>query len=191
MKRSAGRLFYPCLLALSLCACVPVPRIENPPSITDLDQTLKQAAAGGVSAQMELGVSFQRGYYGSGLGKDEQTALRLYYAAADQGGAGAQGRLSDYFIFRPDNSRDMPTPDALMESAYWSYQRTRSGDPRYMERLATLYAQPDFPAYDLIESCKWRLLARRKCDPKTYSAEIIEQANQRAQPQLQQFPRKP
>jgi TPR repeat protein len=188
MKRSAGRLFYPCLLALSLCACVPVPKIANPPSITGLDQTLKQAAAGDVSAQMALGDFFLRDR-GGGLGKDEQTALRLYYMAADQGNAGAQGRLS--YRFSNANSQEMPVPDALMESAYWSYQRARSGDRSHMQQLATLYARHDFPAYDLIESCKWRLLMRQTCNPKIYSDEIIDQASQRAQPLLQQFPVKP
>ncbi|MCL1961917.1 MAG: hypothetical protein FWG56_09145 [Desulfovibrionaceae bacterium] len=181
MKRTVGCLFYPCLLALSLCACVPVPKVEDPPAITGLDQTLKQAATGDAAAQTALGDSFR--YLSDGLGKDEQASLRLYYAAADQGDAQAQSKLSRYFT--------SSTPDALMESAYWAYQRARRGNPFDMQRLASFYAKPDFPAYNLIESCKWRLLARQTCDPKTYSAEVIEQASQRAQPLREQFPVKP
>ena len=78
-----------------------------------------------------------------------------------------------------------------MESAYWTYRLALGGDRLYMERLARLYAQPGFPAYNLIESCKWWLLARQACDPKIYSADIFLQASQRAQPLFQQIPVKP
>jgi hypothetical protein len=39
----------------------------------------------------------------------------------------------------------------------------------------------------MVESCKWRLLARQTCDPQRYSAEAIQEASKRAQPLFNQF----
>lgn len=184
MKRVACRLFYLCVLSAPLCACIPVPRIDPPPSIAGLDQSLKRVASGDAAAQTELARNFSLAGIVGGLGKDEQAAQRLLYAAADRGDADAQRLLAGDRI----QSASPASPNKMMESAYWSYRLALGGNRVYMQRLAELYAQPDFPAYNLIESCKWRLLARGACDPKTYSAEVFQQASQRAQPLFQQFP---
>jgi len=181
MKRIACRIFYCCLLAMPLSACFPVPKVAPVPSIIGLDQNLKQVAAGDCQAQTKLARNFLDA--SNGLGKDLQAAQRLLYAAADGGDVNAQGLLTIRSL-QPNRALE---PDEMMESAYWFYQLAQGGDRLFMMRLATLYAKPDFPAYSLVESCKWRLLARQACDEKYYSAEIFQQASQRAQPLLKQF----
>jgi TPR repeat protein len=202
MKRTICRLFYGCLLASSLCACAEVPTIAPPPSIVGLDQRLKWVTLGNVTAQTALAESFLR--TSDGLGRDEQTALRFLYGAADHGDAKAQQLLEAIGSAGPT----IDIKNDWMEHAYWAYRLAMDGNGLAMSRLGSLYARPDFPAYDLIESCKWKLLwmekikvrlfwtpklsfKRATCDPKQYNDEVFQQASQRAQSLFQQIPVKP
>lgn len=177
------RVVYACLIGVGLCACVPVPTVAPKPGITALDQHMKRVASGDLSAQTALAQGFSANW--GGLGQDRQTSVRLLYAAADRGEAGAQMRLVNKTPI--PNAPYSVAPDELMEAAYWSYQLALAGNRIYMDRLATLYARPDFPAHNMVESCKWRLLARQTCDPQRYSAEVFQEASKRAQPLFSQF----
>jgi len=191
MRRTLPRILCFCLTGLCLSACVPVPKVAPAPNITALDQRLKQVATGDSSTQAELAQNFSNGY--GGVGQDRQTSTRLLYAAADRGDIKAQRQLAINYkdkvsaINATATTANTSSPDELMEAAYWLYQLAQKGDRVYMERISALYARPDFPAYNLVESCKWQLLARQACDPQHYSSEIFQEASKRAQPLLSQF----
>jgi TPR repeat protein len=185
-----------CLTGLCLSACFPVPTVAPAPDITALKWNLDQVARPNANSAQDfadLARSFSSGY--GGVGKDPQASTRLLYAAADRGSTKAQVSLASNYKVLPPNTTvaDAPTnvssPDELMEAAYWLYQLAQKGDRVHMGRLSALYARPDFPAYDLVESCKWRLLARQACDSQHYSAEIFLEASKRAQPLFSQFPK--
>ena len=141
------------LLSLLVSGCYPTFELAPPDPIDDLDITLRQVASGDLTDSL-----IGRFSTGEGL-LDEQITQRLRYSVADLGRGEAMADLSADLS---DKRRGIPlwskAPDKLMEAAYWAL-RARDTDT-----LARLYARSDFPARDLVESCKWILITGDKCE---------------------------
>lgn len=100
---------------------------------TDPLDTLKEKAeAGDATAQMELGRCY---YFGSGVEKNPEEAVKWYKMAAEAGDSSAQANLGVMYKHGEGVSRD------LVQSARWWQKAAETGNPNAARSLSRCYLE--------------------------------------------------
>jgi len=134
-------VFYVALLFLSMAVAV---------SAQNIAELKKQAAAGDVKAQYNLGVAYANGY---GVSEDKSEAIRWWRKAADQGYVKAQFRLGVAY----DLGDGVPRDEA--ESVRWYRKAADQGDAEAQFNLGAAYRDGAGVPKDNAEAYFWLSLA--------------------------------
>lgn len=120
-----------------------------------------RAELGDSAAENDLGASYE---CGSGVRRDDASALKWYGRAADHGNAVAQNNMGRVYARGQGVQRD------YVEAMKWFQEAAAQGNPEAMNNLGRIYGEGHGVSKDRIEALKWMYLAFAR-----YSAENIQE----------------
>ena len=123
-----------------------------PTAAPDIDLVIKEAKAGNLKAQIQLG---RRHAVGDGVRVDLTESARWLHHAARQGDGVACYQLGGYYIVDAEIPRDAAQTGRLWRLAAWL------GNGRAQVSFALMCAKGDGMPRDMNEAYRWMLIARR------------------------------
>ena len=124
--------------------------IQEPVQDTDVNRTLKQANAGAVTAQYEMGLRYANG---EGVPQNYQDAMTWFAKASDAGNAKAQWKLALGYL------EGIGVPRDERQAIVWLKRAANNGDTRAQRALSEMYLSGREVPRDYVRAYTWANIA--------------------------------